>query len=328
MASKVEFNEVKKHCLSILGHIKQLISRSKVGFYEQESLELTNTLTSLLQSVISSLEMEDADGLFNYLIVPLKSLIEIYKFDANNGYLTQNHTTLACDCLSGLFLKSKIREHLIELTKMLLFPFLATNSSKNEDSKDNAKLTCDYQISLLNALYQLYLPFSDKNGNMKLDELIQDNQKPFIACIIGTILDIATKSPHRSVQVQGLNTLNIFCLSLINNNAVDLISQFLPGITESLLSILTGDYKRGSKVFTVAGNIWTSILIAIFNDKENFINDNDSQNTIENILFNVTKEQSEHEKWISLAVSRLETAFYKIFSTLSCMDQQLHWKVS
>lgn len=75
---------------------------------------------------------------------------------------------------------------------------------------------------------------------------------PSIGYLLYNFLEIASKEKNRTLQIQALKTIKALLIA-VNNG--DLIASVLPGIISSMVRIITGDYKQGTKVFCLAFNI-------------------------------------------------------------------------
>ena len=317
----MSFEQLRKQHLSLLKHVNAIHNGLVKNNWTKEQTGLSECISSIYK-IINQLTPSEVSQLFSFIVItlPLSSIIKLYNAE-DHSYLTQHHTTLACECFSLLFSKTNFRSYLCPLLELFIRPFVEIKQQELK-AKENQLLSSEYQESLLKCQYTLLKPFVEEDISQLKEEylpLLAEKEKTFIACEIANLLQIAKESNYRSVQIYSLQTLDIFCKSLIKYDGISLLYYFLPGITEALILILSGDYKRGSKVFSLAGVILSEVLVSLFGKENEQLRK--SNDLIQNEFIN-------NKKWIENVVFRLTFAFQKIFATLSSIDQQLHWKVS
>ncbi|KAF5394512.1 hypothetical protein PHET_11297 [Paragonimus heterotremus] len=95
-------------------------------------------------------------------------------------------------------------------------------------------------------------------------------QLPLVSHICSTALEMAEFSRSRAVRVQALRMIRRLTQSVSQDDCVvserisAVTAQLLPGVSQSLYRIVTGDSKIGSMVKEAAFDSWTATLLTVF----------------------------------------------------------------
>ncbi|KAF8568220.1 hypothetical protein P879_08976 [Paragonimus westermani] len=95
-------------------------------------------------------------------------------------------------------------------------------------------------------------------------------QLPLLSHICSTALEMAEFSRSRAVRVQALQTIRHLAQPISRGDCMvaerisAVVAQLLPGVSQSLYRIVTGDSKIGSTVKEAAFDSWTATFLAVF----------------------------------------------------------------
>ncbi|KAA3670885.1 uncharacterized protein DEA37_0010049 [Paragonimus westermani] len=97
-----------------------------------------------------------------------------------------------------------------------------------------------------------------------------NKQLPLLSHICSTALEMAEFSHSRAVRVQALQTIRHLAQPIsrgecmVSERISAVVAQLLPGVSQSLYRIVTGDSKIGSTVKEAAFDSWTATFLAVF----------------------------------------------------------------